>query len=38
MSSLSKINNDKQVEVINHLLIISGLIHQNENIEIMCCG
>ena len=38
MSSKSKSNNNSQENIINNLLIISGLFYKNELIEINCCG
>ena len=38
MSSKSKSNNNSQENIINNLLIISGLSYKNELIEINCCG
>ena len=38
MSSKSKSNNNSQQNIINNLLIISGLFYKNELIEINCCG
>ena len=38
MSSKVKTKNDSQTNIINHLLIISGLFYKNELIEMNCCA
>ena len=38
MASKSKTKNNSQTKTINHLLIVSGLFHKNELIEMNCCG